>query len=240
MCLRTTSRDILGLCKLLKIKSPLHEESSLRKPQSQEFAPIPVTTQRPPKPNTFRIKLPKQVKPPKQAKPLKRQNTKEMALNAKQMAFKEHMLEKYRKAKIREAQEKYEMAHKLRTSQVRAAKEKEEHLFFQSNSFRRRKAFPSVIDSLKDSVLSILPSRTSKSKGYRRKNAIQKYPRPSSLERKPSEWKQKQSLQKFKEKYRKEILERPKTVKTRQPFLESPPGKNHRLILSHIHIFHTV
>ena len=161
-------------------------------------------------------------------------------MNAKKMAFKEHMLEKYRKAKIREAQEKYEMAHKLRTAQVRAAKEKEEHLFFQSNSFRRRKAFPSVIDSLKDSVLSILPSRTSKSKGYRRKNAIQKYPRPSSLERKPSEWKQKQSLQKFKEKYRKEILERPKTVKTRQPFLESPPGKNHRLILSHIHIFHTV
>ena len=234
MCLRTTSRDILGLCKLLKIKSPLHEESFSRKPQGQEFAPEPVTTQRPPKPDKFRIKLPKQVKPQK------RQNIKEMSLNAKKMAFKEHMLEKYRKAKIRKAQEKYEMAHKLRTAQVRAAKEKEEHLFFQSNSFRRRKAFPSVIDSLKDSVLSILPSRTSKSKGYRRKNAIQKYPRPSSLERKPSEWKQKQSLQKFKEKYRKEILERPKTVKTRQPFLESPPGKNHRLILSHIHIFHTV
>ena len=211
---------------MLKIKSPLHEESFSRKPQGQEFASVPVTTQRPPKPNTFRIKLPKQVKPPKQAKTPKRQNIKEMALNAKKMAFKEHMLEKYRKAKIRKAQEKYEMAHKLRTSQVRAAKEKEEHLFFQSNSFRRRKAFPSVIDSLKDSVLSILPSRTSKSKGYRRKNAIQKYPRPSSLDRKPSEWKQKQSLQKFKEKYRKEILERPKTVKTRQPFLESPPGKH--------------
>ena len=98
VCLRTTSRDILGLCKLLKIKSPRHEESFPRKPQNQEFAPVPVTTQRPPKPDKFRIKLPKQVKPQK------RQNIKEMALNAKKMAFKEHMLEKYRKAKIRKTQ----------------------------------------------------------------------------------------------------------------------------------------
>merc|ERR1712061_573182 len=117
------------------------------------------------------------------------------------------MLEKYRKAKLRKAQEKYEMAHKLRTAQVRAAKEKEEHLFFQSNSFRRRKAFPSVIDSLKDSMLSPFPSQVP-SKDFHRK-MVPTLPKPSVAGRKPSEWKQQQSLKRFKEKYRRKILDDP-------------------------------
>ena len=131
-------------------------------------------------------------------------------------------MEKYRKAKIREAQEKYEMAHKLRVAQARGAREKEEHLFFQSNSFRRRKAFPNVIDSLRDSVLSLLPLRAS-SKGSLRKVFLKPL-KPSVLGQKPSEWKQEHLLKRFKEKYRKEILEQPKTVKSSKPFLDGPPG----------------
>ena len=209
VCLRTSSKDILSLCNSLKLSphssAPQEKKALTRNILRQDFGPEPVTTQTPPTPNNlYRIKLPKRP-------------------NAKKMGFKEHLMEKYRKAKIREAQEKYEMTHKLRAAQARGAREKEEHLFFQSNSFRRRKAFPTVIDSLRDSVLSLLPLRAS-SKGSLRKVFLKPL-KPSVLGEKPSDWKQEQLLKRFKEKYRKEILEKPKTVKSSKPFLDGPPGR---------------
>ena len=207
MCLRTSSKDILSLCNSLKLSPPhssaTHEKVAVtRNTLRQDFVPKqPMTTQMPPTPNKYRMKLPKKL------------------TNAKKLDFKEHLMEKYRKAKIREAQEKYEMANKLR----RGAREKEEHLFFQSNSFRRRKAFPTVIDSLRDSMLSLLASSAS-SKASLSKVFLSRPPKASGLREKPSEWKQEQLLRRFKEKYRKEILEQPKRVKSAKPFLDGPPG----------------
>ena len=206
MCQRTTSKDILSLCNSLKLSphSATHDKVVLtRNRLRQDFTPDPVTNQKPQELDTNRIKLPKRQ-------------------NAKKMGYKEHLMEKYRRAKIQIAQEKYEMAHKMRMAQVRALREKEEHLFFQSNSFRRRKAFPTVIDSLKDSMLSLFPSQAP-SKGFHRK-MVPTLPKPSVAGRKPSEWKQQQSLKRFKEKYRRKILDDPS--KSKSPFLDGigPPG----------------
>ena len=205
VCLRTSSKDILSLCNSLKLSpansAAAHEKVLLtRNTLRHDFVSEPMTTQTPPASNKFRIKLPKRP-------------------NGKKMGFKEYLMEKYRKAKIREAQEKYEMGHKLQ----KGAREKEEHLFFQSNSFRRRKAFPSVIDSLRDSMLSLLPSPAPSQGSFRK--VFPSLPKPSILRQKPSEWKQEQLLRRFKEKYRKGInLEKPTTVKSTKPFLDGPPG----------------
>merc|ERR1712127_366935 len=72
--------------------------------------------------------------------------------NARKHSGNELLIEKYRQDKITRTQEKYEMANKIRKN----AKERQDHLFFQSDSFRRRKAFPSFLDSLKYSITNLL------------------------------------------------------------------------------------
>ena len=90
MCLRTSSKDILSLCDSLKLTQNsglvAHDKVALtRNTLRQTFPPEPVTTQTPPTSNMYRIKMPKRP-------------------NAKKMDFKEYLMEKYRKAKIRETQ----------------------------------------------------------------------------------------------------------------------------------------
>ena len=122
----------------------------------------------------------------------------------------EQSTEKYKRDKIARAQDKYSKADEAAWK----AQESFNHLFFQSDSFRRRKAFPSLLDTLRESVLGLLSPHP---RGGRR--VLQPSPPPPSPHH-PPPWTPHNSLQRFKDTHRKEYVQ----GAGKTSFAEGPPG----------------
>ena len=123
----------------------------------------------------------------------------------------EQLTEKYKRDKIARAQDRYSKA----SEATWKAQEAFNHLFFQTDSFRRRKAFPSLLDTLRDSVLGLLSPHP---RGGRR--VLQPSPPPTTQPHRPAPWTPPNPLQRLKDTHRKEHVQG--TGKT--SFVEGPPG----------------